>query len=166
MIRLSIMTIFTFSLLIGCSNPDDNGVVDEQEAKTEVEDSTTDYNNEEMDPDQDQMILKMERLPFTEFELEVTYDSDVEYEAELDRKSNGHYEVKLDDEINNVQLKGVEAFDQLYPIIKELTITEESTDDEVITDVLNQFNLEDNYNEFELEIKFNDGLEYEYKDKK
>src|SRR5699024_1069615 len=103
---------------------------------------------------------------FTELELEVSYENDKEYEADIDRKEGGHYKVELEDELNGVDLKGMEAFEELYPIIENLSIEKNAHQDDVIEHTLNVFGLDDNYRKFELEIQFNDGMEAEYKDKK
>lgn len=172
MIRFMI-ALFILSNLIACGTANNNEVEEPLNNDTnevsEIENNDTtseEATNEEMHPDQDFIISQMERLPFTEFELEVKYDNDLEYEVELERKSNGHYKVEFEDDINSIKLKGTEAFEHIFPIISDLTFTKESDKDEIIENVLSVFDLDDHYDTFELEVKFNDGFEVEYKDKK
>lgn len=136
--------------------------VDEQQTNEQEKEAP----NDAMNPDQDFIVSQMERVPFTEFELEIEYNNDIEYEVDIDRKSNGHYKIKLEDDVNNVHLTNREAFEHLYPMISMLTITNDSETDDVIDDVLNVFDLTDDFSKFNLEIKFNDGIEREYKVKR
>ncbi|HWL11978.1 MAG TPA: YusW family protein, partial [Ureibacillus sp.] len=56
-----------------------------------------------------------------------------------------------------------EAYTQLLPILESLTFDETFEDQDVIDQVLKAFELEDNYNEFELEVKFLNGEAKNYK---
>ena len=114
----------------------------------------------------DNMQQKMEDLAYSDFELAVDYANDLEYEVELERSSNNAVKAEIEDDLNNVRKSGAEAFDDLYPLVEKLTITQETNKADAIQEVLNTFNLADDYQEFELEIKFNDGTKLEFEDKK
>lgn len=171
---MKLKTILTIILLTsglaGCANMDDNNEdrhIRENNSSTESEDpnSVSSNHNKTLNPDQDNMISQLEQLEFTKFELGVKYENDIEYEAEVELEDNGQYKVKLEDEIKGIELRGEEAFDHIYPMIKDLSIKKDSDKASVIKDVLNTFELEHDYSKFELEIKFNDGAEHEYEDK-
>lgn len=110
------------------------------------------------------MNEKMGELDFAEIELQIDYGHDQEYDAQVEKRSTGDYKAEIEDELNNTYLKGDEAFNELYPILETLDITADSSKDEVFSAVLKAFNLEDNYEEIEVEITFHDGTKLEYED--
>lgn len=172
--RLIIMTVLLVGGLLGCSNSNNDQINNESISENEDQDPTLTDNDQQMNPDQDQsmdpdgehIVLQMERLPFTEFELEVKYDNDIEFEAEVERESDGFYKVKLEDEIDNINLKGREAFEHIYPNLKNITFTNEADKKEIFDNVLSAFDLAEDYSEIEVEIRFNDGSEHKYKEKR
>ncbi|MCR2821920.1 YusW family protein [Lederbergia panacisoli] len=108
---------------------------------------------------------KMQELNFTKFDLDVEYDNDQDFEFDYEQGSqNGDYEAKMEDTINNRRLKGMEAFNTIYTQLKDLGIEANTPKDEVIREVLQRFNLSDNYHSFELEYIFKDGTKMEIKD--
>lgn len=182
--KKSLMFIMTFMLagfLAACGssndNTDDNPMDTEQNDDMEMEDN--DDVDDEKDTDDSAAMnkdddttsdaadkdAKMDELEFFEIQLEVEYTNGSQYEAEIDKESNGDYTAEVDDDINNQHLKGDEAFDHIYPILEKLDITKDSSKEEVIDQVLESFELEKDYVEFEVEITFHDGTEMEYKDK-
>lgn len=103
---------------------------------------------------------------FTNFDLDVEYQDDLSYNAEYTNTQN-QVTAELEDEIiNKLKISGDEAFKQISPSLAQLTFDQETEDQEVINQVLKAFGLEDNYKEFELEVKFQDGQEKEYKSNK
>ena len=115
--------------------------------------------------DPEEMKQQMGKLDFREFELEVSYGKNKEYEAEIDL-DNGVYTSELEDELNGVHLKGKVAFDTIYPIVEMLTIDKTTNKTEVIKQILAAFELNDDYDKFEVEITFNDNSKIEFEDKK
>ena len=126
----------------------------------------TDLDQQENPDDQADMQSKMDELDYTEFNLSVDYTNQEEYEAELEKNSDNSIEADIDDSINNVKKKGSDAFNELYPLVKQLTIVQETNKEEAINDVLKIFNLKDDYSEFDLEITFKDGKKIEFEDRK
>ncbi|ARD47876.1 hypothetical protein SporoP37_06805 [Sporosarcina sp. P37] len=112
------------------------------------------------------MEADMKQLSFKEIEVEVSYDKDIEYEAEIEQDENEPVKAKVEDEVNNVHLKGQEAFDDIYPKVKQLSLTKDSTNEEAIDQVLKVFNLDANYTKFEVKITFNDGGKLKVEDRK
>ena len=60
----------------------------------------------------------------------------------------------FEDDVNNKLVQGNEAMDTLAPIFQSLTFDASTTNEEATKEILQKFNLPDNYQEFELEVKF------------
>ncbi|WP_301108053.1 YusW family protein [Sporosarcina sp.] len=118
------------------------------------------------DSTKDQMQADMDQLTFKEIDIEISYGKDHEYEAEIDQDEGQPIEVKVEDEVNGVYLKGQEAFDDLYPKVKQLDLTKDSPKEETISQVLKAFGLKDDYKKLEVEIKFKDGSKLDIEDRK
>jgi len=173
----SVLFVFTL-ILAACGNEnidepkqpitEENGSSNNSGSTDTVEDgeSTEGTENTGSTGNADNMYEKMEELDYSDFELAVDYSNDLEYEVELEKGSNNTVKSEIDDDVNNVKKSGVEAFDELYPLVSELTITQETSKVDAIQEVLNTFNLPDDYQKFELEIKFNDGTKLEFEDVK
>lgn len=102
-------------------------------------------------------------VPFEKFELEVTYENAVSYEVEFEKEGND-MEAEIDDDLNQETKRGEEALSQLEPIFKRLTFDEDTPNEEVITEVLESFQLADDFQKLELEIKYETGTEKEYEE--
>src|SRR5699024_477721 len=111
------------------------------------------------------MQAKMDELPYAEIDLEVDYGKNKEYEIEIEQDEGQPIEAKMEDELNDVYSKGEEAFNELYPMVNALSIDKDTDKETAIQDVLDTFDLDDNYEKFEIEITFNDGSKIEYEDK-
>lgn len=160
----------------GTSDEETNEATDtNKEEEIDIDENETDDGTEQSDPveeeatddatEEDDKNEKMKQLDFAEFELEVEYNDDQEYEAEIEKNSSGEYKSELEDELTNQHLKGDEAFDHIYPILEKVSIQQDATQEEVIKEVLEAFDLDSDYDEFEVEITFHDGTELEYEDK-
>lgn len=116
--------------------------------------------------DQDAAV-KMENLQFTTFDLDVEYGPDAEYDFEYKQISeNGDYEAELDDSVNNKRLNGMEAFNFLYTQFQDVKIDVNTPKEEIILSILDRFQLNDDYNSFDLDINFKDGTKIDIEDKK
>lgn len=115
--------------------------------------------------DQTGMKSKMEELDYAEFEIEVDYGNDKEYEAKIET-DDGMLESKLEDELNNRKVRGQEAFDEIYPKLKNLSFTKDMPKDEAIRNALEAFDLPDDYVKFEMEVTFHDNTEVSIEDRK
>lgn len=131
-----------------------------------VTDDQADTSGSQTDSTKDQMQADMDQLTFKEIDIEVSYGRNNEYEAEIDQDEGQPIEAKVEDEVNGVYLKGQEAFDDLYPKVKELDLTKDSTKEETINQLLKAFGLKNNYTKLEVEIKFNDGSKLDIEDRK
>ncbi|MFJ7682549.1 YusW family protein [Peribacillus butanolivorans] len=141
-------------VMAGCGEDNDevkNPPVEENENQAETNSETGTDNNK--------------KLPFTfkDFQLEVDYaGNDNEYEAEYDAMG-AQTEASIDDQLNKHEVHSDEAMEELTPILEKLTFTKDSSDDEVIQDVTKAFNLKDDFEEFDLEVTYDDGTKKEYK---
>ncbi|PIC86792.1 hypothetical protein CSV72_06720 [Sporosarcina sp. P20a] len=134
-----------------------------QNAGEAVPDATTDSSANSATGD---MQAEMDKLSFKEIELDVSYGKDKEYEAEIEQDENEPIKAKVEDELNEIYLKGQEAFDDVYSKVKNLDVTKDSSQQETIDSILKAFNLQADYEKFEVEIKFNDGSKLEVEDRK
>lgn len=102
---------------------------------------------------------------FTDFSLDVDYSATQDFEVEYENEQSG-VEASYEDEVNNEQLYGNDAYDRITPLFQSLKFDKNTSDDEVISQVLNAFGLSEDYQKFELEIRFADGTEKEYRKEK
>lgn len=177
-----IATILVLSLIIAaCGQSNDTGNLDsnnggttgEQNDNTGVQnndgnvtdnDMTDDSQTEDSTANADDRVQKMESLEYIDFELDVKYNDDQDYEADLELENN-RVEAKIEDDLNGIEIEGDGAFDELYPLVEQLTIDQNTSKEDAITQVLDVFDLPTDYEEFELEIKFKDGTKKEYDDR-
>lgn len=153
----------------------DNPVVDDttnndtsgtNEADGTEGDTGTDSNQAETAGNSEGLQKTMDELGYTEFKLEVDYGNHEEYEVEIESNGTELTEVEIDDSVNGTKKKGNEAVDELDSIMKEITIDQQTNKEDAIKEVIERFNLDNNYSKFELEITFDDGTEIEFKDTK
>lgn len=176
--RLLIVT-FTCAILAACGTADQDGDnanndlpdepdINEEEIDEEEEDMFGDDEEDEsndQEDDQAYMKEKMDELDFYEIEVEVEYENNLEYEAEIERDDD-HYEAELEDDLNNIDIRGLEAFEEIYPLAEALDLSSDSSDEEAIDEVLEVFDLPDDYEEIEIEIDFHDGSELDIEQRK
>lgn len=145
----------------GSSQTTEEGSIDEDDDDADEEDATT------SGAENDSAVIKekMEELGFSEIEIDVDYVDGSDFEVDIDKDGQGNYQAKLEDEINNKKLKGIEAFDALYPALQKLEITKDSSQDEVINQVISAFELNGDYKEIDVEIIFSDGTKIEFEDR-
>ncbi|WP_369901450.1 YusW family protein [Bacillus manliponensis] len=155
-ILLSLMLV---PIITGCNNPatdtnDNNGdkAVTEDTAKDNVDENATNRGEG----------LK---LSFNDFDLDVDYqDTAKNYETEYQTKTDTEaMEAKIQDPKANGVLTGDEAMNKLQPLLEQLKFDKNTADQEVIDEVINVFQLDKDYQKFDLEVVFTDGTKKEYK---
>ena len=99
---------------------------------------------------------------FAEFNLEVDYSPNVKYDASFEKDVDG-IEASIEDQLNNINLRGNEAYDKLNPLLEKLTFDASTPNEQVIEQVLSTFGLDSNYVEFELDVLYTDGTQKEYR---
>ncbi len=174
----AIMLIGVLAACGGDSTDNNDVELDDTTETPETDDAATEENPDQADDgtendeatngdvaqDDDQATIKetMDELGLAEIEIKIEYPNDNDYEVEIDKSSQGNYEVELDDEINNIKLKGMDAFDTILPNLEKLDITKESSKEDVIAQVIEAFELNDDYEEYDIEVIFSDGTKMEF----
>lgn len=150
----------------------DNNVTEENDLATDDDGLGTDNDNSQEDKEtsndttqgDDQVIIKetMDGIGLAEIEISIDYPNDTDFEVEVDQNSQGVYEVELDDEVNNKQLRGMDAFDAISSNLEKLDITKDSSKEDVIAQVIDAFGLNDDYQEYDIEVIFSDGTKMDF----
>lgn len=148
-------------VLYGCNDDND---IDQDEVVTGNNEAGQIENtaNDTVEQTTDNQNTGNSEYNFTHFDLDVDYPNDISFDVEY-TKNQDVVGVEVDDEINNVELKGDAANEQIAPQLAKLTFDENTSDDEVLNEVLSAFNLEEDYQIIELEVKFNNGNVKRYK---
>ncbi|MFE4522901.1 YusW family protein [Cytobacillus firmus] len=102
---------------------------------------------------------------FTNFDLEVEYKDNKTIDVDYENEKNGMEAAYLDD-LADEKLTSDEAMEKLTPIFEGLSFDQNTENQEVINQVKDAFSVDDNYQTFELEVKFPDGTEKEYSETK
>jgi hypothetical protein len=97
----------------------------------------------------------------TSFDLDVDYSGTDSYEVEYENDLDG-LEARIEDEINHQRLNGDEAFEQLRPIFEQFNFDQSTAEEEVMAEVLESFNLDNDFTKLELEVEYSDGIEKKY----
>lgn len=173
--RISVVfsVFFLMNLLVACTStdPNKNSSTPNNASQDTTTNNETESNSLKGEPtnssnEQEEMKSQMEKLDFSEIEIEISYGNNQEYEAEIEQDKNQPIEAKVEGELNNKFLRGKEAFDSIYSKAKKLTLTKDSSDQETIKQVLQAFDLGNDYNKFEIEITFNGGSKLDVEDRK
>ena len=120
--------------------------------------------NKQTNADNSEGLAKMDELDYLEFNLDIEYGTQDEYDVELERNKDGTIEAEIEDSINGVRKEGTDAFNELYPLVKKLTIDQQTSEEDAINQVLDVFNLNKEYTKLEVEITFKDGTKIEFED--
>lgn len=111
----------------------------------------------------DQDSIGGETFGFTELDVNADYpdmDDMIEINYEEDRdKVEAEYKNKM----TETDLSGNDAMDEIEPGLSQLELTTDTADDEAITQVIEAFGIEDGYTEIEIEVRYPDGTEKEYR---
>lgn len=115
----------------------------------------------------DQTLIneKMKALGFSEIDISIDYPNRIDFEVEIDKNRQGNYKVELDNDISNKKLKGMDAFNAILPSLEKLNITKDTKQEDVIKQIISAFELNEDYEEFEIEIIFSDGTKMEFETK-
>lgn len=138
-------------VLFGCNNDEVDNVNENQNTPVESTSENQVNNN----------AAKNAVFNFKEFSLDVDYPENKSYEADYDYERNG-MEAELEDDRNNEKLYGDEAFNKMEPLLKKLTFDANTSNEEVINQVMSVFNIADDYEKIDIEVKFQDGTKKEY----
>lgn len=98
---------------------------------------------------------------FAKFSLDVDYDGTTSVEIDYSNESTG-VEASYKNDKTNETLTGNTAYHYLEPIFEDFSFNAASSQDEVIDEVIRAFNLDENFNELDMDITFDNGSEVEY----
>jgi len=173
--RLLFASILALVILQGCGNAKDNHNANnlntdnvKNDVRNDVRDTKEDVVEDcNCDKDDDESLekinIKGKKIPFgyEKFDLDVEYPNKQSYEVEFKKYTNTA-KVEIEDEIHNKKVLGEHAYNDLKPILEKLTITKSTTNDDVINQVLKEFNLKTDYKHFKLKVRYDDGTEKKY----
>lgn len=131
----------------------------------ETQDNTVETKPSESSPVENSDLVTPNDYGFAKFELSIDTAEendaiDVDYES-----GKSGMEIEYTNKLEDVALGGDEAGTALDPILGELALTADLSQEEAISQVTQAFGIED-YTDFELEVGFEDGTEVEWKDAK
>lgn len=164
--------ILTLPLLLGllyaCNN-DDTKVDKDKDVtgnNSTVDETTKNNNNKttnETENEHERTGVKVADVnyAFTDFDLDVEYADHKSYDVEYENDGKNIY-AELEDDLKGVEYKGDQAYDKFVDALKQLTFDETTSDEDVRKEVLKAFALDENYQSFELEVKFPSGEEKHY----
>ena len=135
-------------------------------AGTDGTNKNAETNTNETNAGNQDNLAKMDKLDYQEFTLDIDYGNQDEYDVELERNKDDTIEAAIEDSINGVNKHGSDAFNELYPLVEKLTITQKTSKEDAIKEILNVFNLKNDYSKFDVEITFKDGTKIEFEDNK
>ncbi|WP_158555953.1 YusW family protein [Peribacillus glennii] len=149
---IPLMTVFALG---GCSDKDEveNPPVAENENLGDNKPGTNEASSQKID------------FTFKSFELNVENADGKKYEAEYETEG-AETEASIDDEINDKKLAGDEAMEQLAPKLEKLEFNQDAPEDEVIAEVVKDFELNEDFKNLELDITYSDGETKEYTESK
>ncbi|MGM9949751.1 MAG: YusW family protein [Lysinibacillus sp.] len=102
---------------------------------------------------------------FTHFSVDADYSMTESFEVEYENEQSG-VEASIEDDVKGERVYGNEAYARLEPIFQGFTFDQSTADDEVIAEVLKGFDLSEDYQDIEIEVRFADGTEKEYHKRK
>lgn len=111
----------------------------------------------------DQDSIGGETFGFTELDVNVDFPDmddmiDISYEEDRDK-----VEAEYKNKMTKADLSGNDAMDEIEPGLGQLELTPDIADDEAIAQVIKAFGIEDGFTEIEVEVRYADGTEKEYK---
>lgn len=154
-------------LLTGCNDKDE---VKEPNV-TDNTDQTENNTNQTENNTGNKESAETSTISYQDFDLDVEYLVDEknkkykEYNAEYETDNN-KTEASITDELKDTHLHGDEAMDELMPKLEKLTFDKDTSEEEVFSEVTKVFNLDEDYDKLEIDVKFTDGTEREYMKKK
>lgn len=158
-------------LLAACGNDEEDVTNAPEDAPTEQEGNTTNTNDNNGTNTNDNtgnngtVSNANPSFDFTHFSVDADYSMTESFEAEYENEQSG-VEASIEDDVNGENLYGDEAYARLEPIFEGFTFDQSTADDEVISEVLQAFDLAEDYQDIEIEVRFADGTEKEYHQRK
>jgi hypothetical protein len=117
---------------------------------------------DDLNTDNKQPVEDFSRINFTAFELDAEYPDMKSYEVDYEYDRNNTMEAEIKDGLNDEELNGDEALERLQEAFKDFTFDEESSEDEVLTQVIQGLELNEDFENIEVEVIYTDGSEKTY----
>lgn len=151
---LATLTISSALLLAACGDSDEVSPPTNDAAPAENSSGSTD-NSGGTDS-------SGETFGFTDLSIDAEYPElndaiDISYDEDRDQ-----VEAKYKNRFKELDVQGDKAMDEMEPALQKLDLTADTADDEVISQIVEAFELEDGYTSLEVEIQYADGTEKEY----
>lgn len=147
------VSVLSLGILAACG--DDEEVTNApQNAPTEQENGTTETETSADAP-----------FSFTHFSLDVDYDGYKDFDVEYENESTG-VEASYQNDLTNEKLSGNDAYTKIESVLKGFTFNVNTPDKQVIQEVKDAFKVGEDYKELEIDVRFADGGEKEYRDVK
>ncbi|WP_421380377.1 YusW family protein [Bacillus salacetis] len=158
---LSVLTVLSMSVLLGACAEDENAADNtsgNQEVVVEDEETNTLEEGEEVFTDD-----RSEGIKFDYFEMNVEYPDMIEtaYQVEYEKENDG-LEASIDDNLNGQEKDGAQAFETLYPIFSELDFDENTSQEDLVSQIVSQFNLREDFEWMEVDIDLSNGETIEF----
>ncbi|WP_050615221.1 YusW family protein [Bacillus testis] len=157
-----LLVCICMAALVGCNNNNNDQNVDKNPTSTNQNGNAANNGNGTTTNNQtNQTGTATQNMPFTSFDLDVDYSNFKSFEVDYENEDDG-LSVKVEDEINNRTLRGDEALQELQNKFQHYTFDKNTDTDTVIKEVLDSFDLKNDFKKFDLEITYSDGTEKEY----
>lgn len=151
--KLVLFLLISAMVMTACGGEDENSKENSNQSNVDVE-------SQEAMSTMNDMVKKMEELDYTSIDFDVIYD-DKEFEGEIEKDDN-LVESEFYDPFNSVNERGPAAFDAMFPIVKDLKLGQDMTDEEAIAISVEAFSIPDDFLKAELQVTFKDGTEKTY----
>ncbi|MFA1819518.1 YusW family protein [Virgibacillus oceani] len=151
--KILLLTVMLTSPMVftACGGEDESPVDDDTNPNEDME-------SQEALSTMNDMVNQMEELDYTMLDFDVYY-ADTEFEGKI-KKDDNIIESEFYDPFNGEEeRRGGAAFHALFPIVQDIQLDEEMTDEEAITISLEAFDIPDNFLRAQLQVIFNDGTE-------
>jgi hypothetical protein len=158
------LTVMLLSILVvGCKSTDDNATNVSKNAPMSESGENEPTEADQSGDNNYSAVRDPENIPFpfSEFDLEVEYRGNQSFKVEYENEKDGA-EASVENDLKNQKIEGNEAYAELEPLFKKLTFTSQSKDEEVKKEILSVFNITEEYEKIDLDIKFADGIEKDY----
>jgi hypothetical protein len=157
---LSVLAVLSMSAFLGACAEDNTAEnpADDQEVVTEDEETNTLDGDEKVFTDE-----RSEAIKFDYFEMNVEYPDMTEtaYQVEYEKENDG-LEASIDDNINGQEKDGGQAFETLYPIFSEMEFDENTSKEDLVSQIVSQFNLREDFEWMEVDIDLSNGKSIEF----
>ncbi|MCM3739648.1 YusW family protein [Oceanobacillus luteolus] len=171
---LMLLTITTLiGILAACGDndevteqPQNNDTATNEETDTTTEENTDNNATDDTNTnDNNDSAATDSNYIFRSFDLEVDIENDddaIDVDYDDDRDDN-EIEASYENKPENINLSGNEAMDELDSIFTAFQFDENSSDEEVLSEVLEAFNIPEDAAKVDLEIEYANGTEKEYR---